>query len=164
VSKESPLGRLSGTDNLFQLESEVYSPNPLVLQVRSSERTRTRERRLRGTRSTAGGTHTHPRLALPSRGESRVGLAGRVHTPRRGTHPFFAVKKLRIVNVWAFGWEIAHAAVSRRPPIPLDTIIARTHMYTYAASVWDLSVVQNTISCRPVPNPNTSIRNFVTSL
>jgi vacuolar-type H+-ATPase subunit B/Vma2 len=27
-----------------------------------------------------------------------------------------------------FGWEIAHAAVSRRPPIPLYTIVARTHM------------------------------------
>jgi hypothetical protein len=25
-----------------------------------------------------------------------------------------------------FGWEIAHAAVSPRPPIPLDIIVART--------------------------------------
>jgi hypothetical protein len=27
------------------------------------------------------------------------------------------------------GW--AHAAVSRRPPISLDNIVARTHMYTH---------------------------------
>jgi hypothetical protein len=27
-------------------------------------------------------------------------------------------------------------AVSRRPPIPLDTIVARTRMYTHAAKVW----------------------------
>jgi hypothetical protein len=36
----------------------------------------------------------------------------------------------------------AHAPVSRRPPISLDTIVARTRMYTYAANVWDLSIVQ----------------------
>jgi hypothetical protein len=29
-----------------------------------------------------------------------------------------------------FGGRGAHAAVSRRPPISLDTIVARTHMYT----------------------------------
>jgi hypothetical protein len=47
----------------------------------------------------------------------------------------------RVANrdVWDFGWEIiAHAAVSRRPPISLYTIVARTHMYTYDAKVWDL--------------------------
>ena len=45
-------------------------------------------------------------------------------------------------NVWDYGWEIAHAPVSRRPPISLYTIVARTHMYTSAAKVWDLSIVQ----------------------
>jgi len=44
VSKESPLGRLSGTDNLFQLDSECYSPNPLVIQGRGA-----------GTEATASG-------------------------------------------------------------------------------------------------------------
>jgi hypothetical protein len=39
-------------------------------------------------------------------------------------------------------WEIAHAAASRRPPISLDTIVARTRMYTYAAKYCDLSIVQ----------------------
>jgi hypothetical protein len=59
------------------------------------------------------------------------------------------VEKLRIVNVWAFGWEIAHEAVSRRPPISLDTIVARTHMYTCTAKVWDLSIVQGPFSVAP---------------
>jgi hypothetical protein len=44
---------------------------------------------------------------------------------------------------------MAHAAVSRRPPISLDTIVARTHMYTYAAKVWDLSIVQGAFSVAP---------------
>jgi hypothetical protein len=57
-----------------------------------------------------------------------------------------------------FGWEIAHAAVSRRPPISLSSIVARTHMYTYAAKVWDLFLVQGPFSVAPVPNP--TIRNF----
>jgi hypothetical protein len=39
------------------------------------------------------------------------------------------------------GWEVAHAAGSPRPPIPLPTIVARTEGYTYDASVWDLSLV-----------------------
>jgi hypothetical protein len=57
--------------------------------------------------------------------------------------------KWRIVNVRDFGWEIAHAAVSRRPPIPLCTVVARTHMYTYAARVWRLSIVQGPFSVAP---------------
>jgi hypothetical protein len=44
------------------------------------------------------------------------------------------MKKLRIV-LWDFGWEIAHAAASRRPPISLYSIVARTEGYTYAAKV-----------------------------
>jgi hypothetical protein len=55
--------------------------------------------------------------------------------------------KLRIVT--GFGWEIAHEAVSRRPPISLDTIVARTRMYTYAATVWDLAVVQGPVTATP---------------
>jgi hypothetical protein len=42
--------------------------------------------------------------------------------------------------------DIAHAAVSRRPPISLDTMVPRTHMHTYAAKVWDLSIVQGPFS------------------
>jgi hypothetical protein len=37
-------------------------------------------------------------------------------------------RRLRTANrhVRGFGWEIAHAAVSRRTPIPLDTMAPRT--------------------------------------
>jgi hypothetical protein len=48
-----------------------------------------------------------------------------------------------------FGWEIAHAAVSRRPPIYLDTIVLRTEGFTYAAEVWDLSIIQGPFSVAP---------------
>jgi hypothetical protein len=57
------------------------------------------------------------------------------------------------VNV-DFGWEIAHAAVSRSPPISLDAFVARTHMYTHAAKVWGVFLVQGPFSVAPVPNPN----------
>ena len=40
------------------------------------------------------------------------------------------------------GWEIAHEAVSRRPPSSLYTTVASTEGYTYDASFWYLSIVQ----------------------
>jgi hypothetical protein len=46
---------------------------------------------------------------------------------------------------------VAHAAVSRRPPISLYTSVARTHMHTCAANVWDFSIVQGPFLCRPAP-------------
>jgi hypothetical protein len=58
------------------------------------------------------------------------------HAGRRGT----AMKK-RIVTLANFGWGIAHEAVTRLLPIRLDTMVPRTHMYTYAANVWDSSIV-----------------------
>jgi hypothetical protein len=54
-------------------------------------------------------------------------------------------------NVRDFGWEIAHGAVTRRPPISLDTMVPRTKGYTHDGGVWDLSIVR-TIFCRAVPN------------
>jgi hypothetical protein len=45
-------------------------------------------------------------------------------------------------NARDFGWEVAHGAVSRRPPISLYTTVARTHMYTYDAKLCDVSIVQ----------------------
>jgi hypothetical protein len=59
------------------------------------------------------------------------------------------MRKVANRNVGDFGWEIAHAAVSRRPPIFLHTIEARTRLYTYAAKVWDLSIVQGPFSVAP---------------
>jgi hypothetical protein len=49
-------------------------------------------------------------------------------------------------------------AVSRRPPISLCTMVARTHMYTYDATVWDLSIVQGPFSVAPFL-PSVTIRN-----
>jgi hypothetical protein len=50
------------------------------------------------------------------------------------------MQKLRIVR--DFGWKIAHEeAVSPRPPISLDTSVARTHMYTRTPrKVWEFVV------------------------
>jgi hypothetical protein len=63
------------------------------------------------------------------------------HHPLPATAPTYSDATVANHNVWDFGWEFAHGAVSRRPPIPLDTMVARTHMCTYAAKVWDLSIV-----------------------
>jgi hypothetical protein len=48
------------------------------------------------------------------------------------------MEKLRIATL-GISWGIAHEAVSRRPPISLCRMVARTHMYTYAPKCWDLS-------------------------
>jgi hypothetical protein len=47
------------------------------------------------------------------------------------------------------GWEIAHAAVSRRLPIPLYTMVPRTGGYTYDVAVWDLSIILLPVSVAP---------------
>jgi hypothetical protein len=44
---------------------------------------------------------------------------------------------------------MAHRAVSQRPLIPLYTIVARSHMYTYTANVWDLSIIHGPFSVAP---------------
>jgi hypothetical protein len=64
-------------------------------------------------------------------------------------------KRVRTANrdVRDFGWEIAHAAVSRRPPISLSRIVPRTEGYTHNATVWDSSIVQGLISVAPCRNP-----------
>jgi hypothetical protein len=49
-------------------------------------------------------------------------------------------------NVRDSGWEIAHGAVTRRPPFPLYTMIPRTGGYTHDVGVWDLSIVQRPFS------------------
>jgi hypothetical protein len=68
-------------------------------------------------------------------------------------------------NVRDFGWEIAHAAVSRRPPILLSKIVARTRMYTHAAKVCMGFVHRSrAVFCRPAPNPTITIRNFCTAV
>jgi hypothetical protein len=67
-------------------------------------------------------------------------------------------------NVRDFGWEIAHTAVSPRPPISLDMIVARTEGYTYdAKKVWGFSIVQGPFSV-PRAKPQRTIRNCFTAL
>jgi hypothetical protein len=58
-------------------------------------------------------------------------------------------KSCGIVTGWDFRWEVAPAAVSRRPPIPLDTMVARTGGYAYDVGVWGLSIVQGPFSAVP---------------
>jgi hypothetical protein len=60
-----------------------------------------------------------------------------VHTPG-----YTAMQKLRIVT-WGDG------SVTRRPPIPLDTMVPRTEGYTHDVGVWDLSIVQGPFSVVP---------------
>jgi hypothetical protein len=56
--------------------------------------------------------------------------------------------------------EIAHTAVFATPADSLYTIIARTRMYTYAAKVWAMFVVQGPLSVAPCQNPK--LRFFAT--
>jgi hypothetical protein len=55
-------------------------------------------------------------------------------------------------RIRGFGCEIAHAAVSRRPPISLTGIVARPEGYIYDAELWALALVQGASFCRPEPN------------
>jgi hypothetical protein len=59
----------------------------------------------------------------------------------------YATNKLRIATLRISGGRFL--TVSRRPPVPLSRIVARTHMYTYAANVWDSSIVQGPFYCPP---------------
>jgi hypothetical protein len=54
----------------------------------------------------------------------------------------------------------AHAAVTPRPPISLDTVVARTEGSTYDAAGWDSVHRSRAISWRAVPNPSLTIRHF----
>jgi hypothetical protein len=43
------------------------------------------------------------------------------------------------------GWEIAHAAASRRPSNPSNTLVARAESYVCEAKAWALSLEQGAI-------------------
>jgi hypothetical protein len=51
----------------------------------------------------------------------------------------------------------AHAAVTRRPPVSLDTMVPRARGYAHDVGVWGLSVVQGPVFVAPCPNPNVTI-------
>jgi hypothetical protein len=64
-----------------------------------------------------------------------------------------AMQKLRIVTLRDSGWELAHAAVSRRPPISLHTSVARTeHVHVRRGSLGFVHR-SRTIFYRAVPKP-----------
>jgi hypothetical protein len=61
------------------------------------------------------------------------------------------------------GWEIAHAAVTPRPPISLNTMVSGTGSYAYDVGVWELSIIQGAFSVAPrqtVRVPCVTIRNL----
>ena len=96
-------------------------------------------------------------------------LRGRVaggpwrHTTRQRTTRAEHLRcKSRESKRWAngFGWEIAHEAASRCLPIPLSRNVSRTHMSTYDATVWDLSIVQKGAFLSPRAKALRTIRNF----
>jgi hypothetical protein len=51
-------------------------------------------------------------------------------------------------DVRAFGWGIAHGAVTRRPPISFYAMVPRTGGCAYGVGVWDFSLVQGPFSAR----------------
>ena len=63
--------------------------------------------------------------------------------------PPYSDEKVANRNSWDFGWEIAHAAVTRRPPVSLYAMVPRTGGYAYDVGVWDLSIVQGPFSVAP---------------
>jgi hypothetical protein len=71
-----------------------------------------------------------------------------------------AMNKLRIVAIGGFGWEIAHTAATRRPPISLHTMVPRTRGYAYDVGVWDSSIVQGPFSVAPYQNLTLRFANF----
>jgi hypothetical protein len=73
---------------------------------------------------------------------------------------FFCDDKLANRNVRDFGWEIAHAAVSRRPPIsfPLHCLYPDSHIHVRRESLGSVHH-SKAIFCRPAPN--VTIRNFL---
>jgi hypothetical protein len=64
--------------------------------------------------------------------------------------------QLRIVTLGISGGRslpISHGAVTRRPPISLDTVVPQTGSYAYDVGVWDLSIVQGPFSSSPRAKP-----------
>jgi hypothetical protein len=58
------------------------------------------------------------------------------------------MQKVANRDVRDFRRKIAHAAVTRRPPISLYTT-PRTGGYAYDVGVWDLSIIQGPFSVAP---------------
>ena len=98
---------------------------------------------------------------LPSSSSSAAARAA-ASPPADATHGWLtAVKKLRNRDGRDFGWGIAHAAVTRRPPnFPLHDGTPYRGLHVRR---WGLSFVHRsrTISCRAEPNFRLTIRSFL---
>jgi hypothetical protein len=57
------------------------------------------------------------------------------------------------IGLYRTGGRCAQAAVSRHPPIPLDMIVARTHMYTYGEFRMYPSCKDHFLPPHFLPNP-----------
>jgi hypothetical protein len=100
-----------------------------------------------------GGEHT------TSRRLSRTATI--VNAQEHPTHGVNTAMQQRIVTLRDYGWEIAHEAVSRRPPISLYTIVARTQHAHVRHERLGFVPRARTLFCRPVP---TSTSRFATVL
>jgi hypothetical protein len=78
-------------------------------------------------------------------GEPPARLTGAAASGARDT----AMQKVANRDVRGFGWGIAHGAVTRRPPVSLDTMVPRNGGYAYDVGVWELSIVQGPFSVAP---------------
>jgi hypothetical protein len=71
------------------------------------------------------------------------------------------MEKLRIVTLGISGvWEVAHAAVSRRPPISLSHDCSPYIELHVRRERLGFVRRSRAIFCRSVPNPNVTIRDF----
>jgi hypothetical protein len=74
--------------------------------------------------------------------------------------PYTAMKKLRIVTLGVSGGRSLTRPFRDARRFPLETIVARTEGYTYAANVWIHPSFKGH-SLSPVPNPSrVTIRDF----
>jgi hypothetical protein len=97
--------------------------------------------------------------AAPSR-EPFANRASRVPGGRRAHTAVQRGETLRIGQRFRIGWQLAFAAVSRRPPISLYRIVARTGGLPVRRESLGIVHRSKTVFCRPVPNPNRPIRSF----
>jgi hypothetical protein len=104
------------------------------------------------------------RLSLKDRKSPGAFMAGARHGGRGGGRGGGGAcgqgTKVATFNGRGFGWEVAHGAVTRRPPIYLFTIVPRTAGYTYDVGVWDLSIVQRPFSVAPCQNLESRFATF----
>jgi hypothetical protein len=100
--------------------------------------------------SAASAGNRSPRDAIPAEGAAheKQSLGVRwAQTAARGGG--YSNAKVANRDLRDFEWEIAHAAVTRRPLFSLHTVVPRTGGYSYAVGVWDMSIVQGPFSVAP---------------